>query len=96
MRVIITNDKQKIAPFLFGYMQLMMVGKKVEIIINGNKCLGLVDDLRFDAEDDTWVEIVMAGEIKKLPLTDETKARLGKEIFYFETKTHHTVIEFVD
>lgn len=96
MRVVITNAKDKLSSFLFTYMELMLDGRKAEIIINGNKTTGLIREFWLNETDGTWLEITIDDEIKKIPLTDETKARLGNEVFYFETKTHTTVIEFLN
>jgi hypothetical protein len=95
MRVFITNDKNKIASFLYDYMNTLLVGKKVEMILNGNKIIGEIHSVELSDTETTWFEISINDSIKKIPITDETKARLGKEILYFETKTHTTVIEFI-
>lgn len=96
MRIFINNDKNKIASFLYDYMNTLLVGRKVEMIVNGNKFIGEISEVQLTETETTWFEVTINNEVKKLPLTDETKARLGKEILYFETKTHTTVIEFID
>jgi len=95
MRLYITNEKEVLVGPASEYLLNLLKEKRVELIINGNKHVGVVHNIALDEERD-YILISIGEKVEKIPLLDETKARFGKELIVLETKNHTTVIELLD
>jgi hypothetical protein len=92
MRLYITNDKENLIKFLKTYLQDLLKHKKVELIVNGSKQVGTIENVELEENED-YILIHINNKITQIPLLEETKARFGKELVIIETKNHTTVIE---
>lgn len=97
MRILITNNKDSVKHLIKDYLVELLIDSQVDLIINGDKKSGVVNDVfLFDDQDDTAFILKIDKKEKRIPIMDETKATLGKELVVFETKNHSTVIEISD
>ena len=95
MRVYITNDKITLVELVNVHLLQLLQNRRVEVIINGSKRVGTVDDVKLDDTKD-FLLLSVDGKDETIPILDETKARFGKELVVFETKSHTTVIEIIE
>lgn len=95
MRLYITNDKLALINLVNDHLKFLLNEKKIEIIINGNKRIGIVENIFLDDEKD-FIIVQINDKKEMIPVLDETKARFGKELITFETKNHTTVIEIIE
>lgn len=95
MRLYITNDKDELVELINRHISTLLQDRKVEIIINGNKRVGIVESISLDQEKD-FILLRVNDKEELIPVMDETKARFGKELIIFETKSHTTVIEIIE
>jgi|APAga8741244001_1050109.scaffolds.fasta_scaffold126770_1 hypothetical protein len=95
MRLYITNEKEVLVGPASEYLLSLLKEKRVELIINGNKHVGVIHNITLDEEQD-FIVISIGDKVEKVPLLDDTKARFGKELVVLETKNHTTVIELLD
>jgi hypothetical protein len=95
MRIYITNEKEVLVGPASEYLLNLLKEKRVELIINGNKHVGVIHNITLDEEKD-YIVIAIGDKEEKVPLLDDTKARFGKELVVLETKNHTTVIELLD
>lgn len=95
MRLYITNDKITLVELINTHLLKLLLDKKIEIIINGNKRIGIVEGIELDDEND-FILLKINDKNEMIPVLDETKARFGKELIVFETKNHTTVIEIIE
>lgn len=95
MRLYISNDKDALVELVNNHLFSLIKDRKVEIIINGNKRVGLVYNVSLD-EDKDFIVIMINDKEELIPILDETKARFGKELIVMETKNHTTVIEIIE
>lgn len=96
MRLHITNDKNALVEMICHYLSLLLVGRKVDLIINGSKFTGTVKKISLENDEDSYLVVTVDKQTKKIPLLDETKARFGNDLVVLETKAHTTVIEVLD
>lgn len=97
MRLNISNDKKVLIDLISQYLNHLLVNKRVDLIINGNKetnTITLIDVQ--DGEEETFIIFKTSENEHKVPLHEETKVRFGKELVVFETKAHSTVIEILE
>lgn len=92
MRIYITNDKENLIKFFKSYLQDLLKHKKVELIVNGSKQAGIIENVELEENED-YILMHINNKIIQIPLMEETKARFGKELVIIETKNHTTVIE---
>lgn len=97
MRINLTNDKEKLSGLISLHLSKILSGKKVDLIINGDKHTGIIQSVDLE-EQDGFFQLLFRidDQEKKIPILDETKATVGKELMVFETKNHTTVIEVID
>lgn len=95
MRLYITNDKEALVDLVNKHLSSLILEKKVELIINGTKRVGIVHSVALDEEKD-FIVLTVNNHEEKIPVLDDTKARFGKELIVFETKNHSTVIEILE
>lgn len=96
MRLYIDNEKDFLVELVFDYLSKLLTNKKIELIINGNKKVGVVKKVELERDEHTFIVFNFGKKQEKIPVLDETKSRLGKEMISFETKSHTTVIEVQD
>lgn len=96
MKLHITNDKDALVEMASQYLSHLLVSRRVDLIINGTKTTGVVKKVQLENEEDSYIVITIDKIIKKIPIVDETKARLGVDLVVLETKNHTSVIEILD
>jgi len=94
MRFHIQNEKSKVLNFLSKFIIDHLTDKKVEFIINGAKHIGTIESVQIQKDEDEFLSVILNGETFVIPLLEETKVFLGREIVSFDSKVHTTVIEF--
>lgn len=95
MRIYAENDFTKLVDLLETYLSANILGKKVEVVINGNKKVGIVKKIELEREDHICLLLTFGKKTERIPLLNETKAHLNKNLFVIETKNHSTVIEIL-
>jgi len=95
MRLYSENDFLKLVGILETYLTDSILGKKVEVVINGNKKVGIVRKVELERGEYICLLLTFGKKTERIPLLNETKAHLNKELFVIETKNHSTVIEIL-
>jgi hypothetical protein len=95
MRLHIENDKVKLIDFISNYIVDLLSNRRVELIVNGEKKIGTITHVEIQDDEYKFLSIHLDGKENIIPLLDETKAFLGKEIVSFDSKRHTTIIEFL-
>jgi hypothetical protein len=88
LRLYVSNTKEQIVFLLFDFLDSMLKEKVVKLIFNGTPYEGLIEKIELDEDDYEWIKFKITDEIIKFPFTDDSKVRLDKDLFYFETKSN--------
>jgi len=96
MRLYISHDKPYLIFLLADYMNKLLLDKKVDLIINGKKTTGRVTSLTLEDAPYNNILISIGDNSFPIPILNDSKARLGKEMVRVETSNHTTIIEILD
>lgn len=92
MRLHITDNKDQVVIFLFSYLTEKLKGKEAKIILNGKEFTGTIELNHFDEMNFDWIQIEIGDDTIKIPFDDGSKVRFDRNLFYFETQSHTTLI----
>lgn len=95
MRVRIENTKEMLVSVIASYLSSLLVEHKVELIINGEKLVGVVTNIELVQGEIDKLAITINEETRFAPLTNHTKLDIGVELVSFITNSHTTIIEFL-
>lgn len=96
MRLYISHEKPHLVFLLADYMNKLLLDRKIDLIINGKKSTGRVNSLTLEDAPHNNIIISINNQDFAIPILEETKARLGKEMVRIETDNHTTIIEILD
>lgn len=92
LRLYVSNAKDQIIFLVFEFLSSVLLQKEVKLIFNGTPYDGIVENITLDEEGYEWIEFVVNGEKIKFPFLEDSKVRLDKGLFYFETKSNTVLI----
>lgn len=95
MKLYISNDKEYLSNLIVTYLKDLLINERADVILNGEKITGLIKDVVMNSKEDDHFTLYINEIEKQIPLFEDTKARLGRELVVFETKNHSTVIELL-
>lgn len=96
MRLHITNDKSVLVEMICHYLSDLLVGNRVDLIINGTKLTGIIKSISLENEKHSYIVVKINKEERKIPVLEDTKARFGKDLVVFDTAAHTTIIELLN
>jgi len=99
MRLFINHDKPKLVFLLTDYLNQLVLNHEVKMVVNGETGAGTITHITLEDTESNAILISLQSEegsehTYKIPLLNETKVRLQKELVRFETKSHATIIDF--
>ena len=92
MRLNITDNKNQVVTFLFDYLTEKVHLKEVKIILNGKERFGLISEVTIDLENFNWIQLSLGDDIFEIPFNQDSKIRFDRDLFFFETESHTTLI----
>lgn len=96
MRLYISHEKPNLVFLLADYMNKLLLDKKIDLIMNGKKTTGKVVSVTLEDAPHHDIIVTIKNDSFKIPILNDTKARLGKEMIRVETDNHTTIIEILD
>lgn len=96
MRLHITNDKSVLVDMICHYLSDLLVGNRVDLIINGTKSTGIIKSVTLENDEHSYIVLKINKDVRKIPILEDTKARFGKDLVVFDTAAHTTVIEILN
>jgi hypothetical protein len=95
MKLNFQHDKEVLVSLVDEFLQKTIIGQRAELIINGEKTVGVIEKVMFAGDDSSTLVFWVDGHERKIPFFEDTKSRMGKELITFETRNHTTVLEIV-
>lgn len=92
LRLYVSNTKDQIIFLLFEFLVSFLSNKEVKTIYNGTPIEGTVNHIKLDEEDYGFIEITVGEEVIRFSFLEDSKVRLDKGLFYFETKSNTLLI----
>lgn len=92
LRLYVSNTKDQIIFLLFDFLIAVLLEKEVKLIFNGTPYEGVVSKIQLEEEDYSYIEFSINEETVRFPFAEDSKVRLDKGLFYFETKSNTILI----
>ena len=92
MRLYITDLKDEIALSMFDFLKRKLMNKEVKVIVNERDHPGVVQNIVLDEEKLNFIELFVDETKIIIPLNDNSRIRLDKGLYFFETEQHTTLI----
>ncbi|MCK2000224.1 hypothetical protein MZM54_02335 [[Brevibacterium] frigoritolerans] len=92
MRLYVSNTKEQIIFLLFEFLVSVLADKEVKLIFNGTPFDGPVKKIHLDEDEYEWIEFTIGDEVVRFPFVEDSKVRLDKGLYYFETKSNTILI----
>ena len=92
LRLYVSNTKDQIILLLFDFLHAFLLERKVKLIFNGTPYEGAITKIKLDEEEYGWIEFTINEEKIRFPFLEDSKVRLDKGLFYFETKSNTILI----
>lgn len=92
MRLYVSNTKDQIIFLLFDFLIAVLLEREVKLIFNGTPYDGVVTKIKLDEEEFEYIEFTIGEETVRFPFVEDSKVRLDKGLFYFETKSNTILI----
>lgn len=92
MRLYVSNAKKEIVPVVVDFLKLSLINLETKIVFNGTTYEGIINDISFDNEKFDYIIFKIDENELKFNFLEESKVRLDKGLFYFETKENTALI----
>ncbi|MFP7487259.1 hypothetical protein SFC65_24180 [Priestia filamentosa] len=92
MRLYVSNTKDQIIFLLFDFLLATLLEKEVKLIFNERSYEGTISKIQLDEEEYEYIEFTIGEKAIKFPFVEDSKVRLDKGLFYFETRSNTILI----
>jgi len=92
LRLYVSNTKDQMIFLVFDFLASVLLEKEVKLISNGTPYDGVITKITLDEDEFEWIEFKVDEETVRFPFLEDSKVRLDKGLFYFETKSNTILI----
>lgn len=92
LRLYVSNTKDQIIFLLFDFLLATLLDREVKLIYNGTPYDGHITKIQLDEDEYSYIEFTINEKVIQFPFVEDSKVRLDKGLFYFETKSNTVLI----